>query len=111
MCNAAESHAFLHQHADTLAMYGEPFIDLATGQRLRISTDAHGGQRPFLTRIRAMWRAAALLAPPRRLAPGARSCEELLQAGRARQYRSPGRQKERIGVRARWAPPTLAAPS
>jgi hypothetical protein len=57
VCNAAESHAFLHQHAETSAMYGEPFIDLATGQRLRTSTDTHGGPRPVLTRIRAMWRA------------------------------------------------------
>ena len=38
-------------------MYGEPFIDLATGQRLHMFTDARGGQRPLLTRIRVLWRA------------------------------------------------------
>ena len=57
MCNAVESHAFLHQRAETFAVFGEPFIDLATGQRLRAFTDAHGGHRPFRTHFRAIWRA------------------------------------------------------
>jgi hypothetical protein len=57
VCNAVESHAFLRQRAETSAVYGEPFIDLATGQRLRTFNDVAGGQRPFLTRIRALWRA------------------------------------------------------
>jgi hypothetical protein len=57
VCNAVESDAFLRQRAEAFAMYGEPFIDLATGQRLRTFTDVARGQRPFLTRIRALLRA------------------------------------------------------
>jgi hypothetical protein len=37
-------------------MYGEPFIDLATGQRLRALTDACGRQRLFLN-VWLRWRA------------------------------------------------------
>jgi hypothetical protein len=38
-------------------MYGNPFIELSTGRRLRTFTDVHARQPPFLARIRSMWRA------------------------------------------------------
>ena len=47
----------LHERAETFPVYGDPFIDLATGRRLRTLTDARGGRGSFLTRVRAMWRA------------------------------------------------------
>ena len=37
-------------------MYGDPFINLATGQRLRRFTAPHRGQTLFLPRIRWRWR-------------------------------------------------------
>ena len=61
MCNAAKSHAFLRERAEAFAMYGEPFIDLVTGQRLRTFTDVAREQRPLLTRIRALFVRAEVL--------------------------------------------------